>query len=103
MAQTAACNGRHAIEQRLARWLLMTHDRVEGDSFTMTQEFLSIMLGVRRPGVTVAIGALQRAGFVEHRRRTMRVLDRAGLEAACCECYAMAKRRFAWLDNVSAS
>ena len=97
VAQTAACNGRHQIEQRLARWLLMTHDRVEGDSFTMTQEFMSIMLGVQRPGVTLAIGALQRAGLVQHDKGSARVLDRPGLEAAACECYGIARRRFDWL------
>ena len=97
VAQTAACNGRHRIEQRLARWLLMTHDRVEGDRFLMTQEFMSIMLGVRRPGVTLAIGALQRAGLVRHDKGWVRVLDRFGLEAASCECYGMVQRRFDWL------
>ncbi len=80
VSQTAACNGRHHIDQRLARWLLMTHDRVEGDSFPITQEFLSIMLGVRRPGVTLAVGALQRAGLVQHERGAMRILDRCSLE-----------------------
>ena len=97
VTQSAACNGRHQIEQRLARWLLMTHDRVEGDSFQMTQEFMSTMLGVRRPGVTLAIGALQRAGLVHHEKGSARVLDRPGLEAAACECYAVTQRRYAWL------
>jgi CRP-like cAMP-binding protein len=97
IAQSAACNGRHPIEQRLARWLLTTLDRVEGDSFVMTQEFMSTMLGVRRPGVTLAIGALQRAGLVRHERGTMHVLDRTGLEAASCECHDLVKQRFAWL------
>jgi CRP-like cAMP-binding protein len=97
VAQSAACNGRHQIEQRLARWLLMTHDRVEGDSFIMTQEFMSTLLGVTRPGVTLAIGALQRAGLVQHGRGRLRVLDRPGLEAAACECYEIVQRRFAWL------
>ncbi len=102
VAQTAACNGRHQVEQRLARWLLMTHDRNPGDRFTMTQEFMSTLLGIRRPGVTVAIGALQRAGLVEHSRGAVTVVDRAGLEAASCECYQVVKRRFAWLDPVNA-
>jgi CRP-like cAMP-binding protein len=99
VTQSAACNGRHQIEQRLARWLLMTHDRVEGDSFQMTQEFMSTMLGVRRPGVTLAIGALQRAGLVQHEKGHARVLDRPGLEAAACECYAVTQRRYAWLTG----
>jgi CRP-like cAMP-binding protein len=97
VAQTAACNNRHQIEQRLARWLLMTHDRVEGDSFHMTQEFMSAMLGVRRPGVTLAIGALQRAGLVQHDKGSVRVLDRPGLEAASCECHGIVRERFDWL------
>jgi CRP-like cAMP-binding protein len=91
---TAACNGRHQIEQRLARWILMTHDRVDGDSFQMTQEFLSHMIGVRRPGVTLAVGVLQRAGLVRHGRGMMEVLDRPGLEAVSCECYELARRRY---------
>ena len=97
VSQTAACNSRHHIEQRLARWLLMTHDRAEGDTFTMTQEFMSTMLGVRRPGVTLALGALQRAGLVQHERGTMRMIDRAGLEAASCECYEVVRRRYEWM------
>ena len=97
VSQSATCNVRHRIEQRLARWLLMTHDRVGGDAFTMTQEFLSHMLGVHRPGVTLAVGALQRAGLVRHDRGTMHVLDRAGLEAASCECYAAVRRRMDWI------
>ena len=98
VAQSAACNGRHEIVQRLARWLLVAHDRVDGDTFKMTHEFMSTMLGVRRPGVTIAIGALQKAGLVEHSRGSVRVLDRGGLEAASCECYEVVKRRFAWID-----
>jgi len=97
VAQSAACNGRHPVEQRLARWLLTTLDRVGGDSFVMTQEFMSTMLGVRRPGVTLAVGALQRAGLVRHERGTMHVLDRTGLEASSCECHDIVKRRYAWL------
>jgi CRP-like cAMP-binding protein len=97
VAQAGACNGKHPIEQRLARWLLMEHDRSDGDSFVMTQEFMAIMLGVRRPGVTLAIGALQRAGLVVHGRGHLRVVNRAGLEAAACECYGLIRRRFAWL------
>ncbi len=91
---TAACNGRHLVEQRLARWLLMAHDRTEGDEFAMTHEFLSMMLGVRRAGVTVAAGALQRAGYVHYEKGRIRVTDRAGLEAAACECHSIVRREF---------
>lgn len=101
VTQSAACNGRHQIEQRLARWLLMTHDRVDGDEFQMTQEFMSTMLGVRRPGVTMAITALQHAGLVRHQGGRVRVLDRLGLEAAACECYRLGQRRYAWLTGPS--
>ena len=97
VAQSAACNGRHQIEQRLARWLLTTHDRVEGDTFLITQEFMSTMLGVRRPAVTLALGALQRAGLVRHSKGHAQVLDRPGLEAASCECYEIVRQRYAWL------
>ena len=97
VSHSAACNSRHHIEQRLARWLLMTHDRVAADSFHMTQEFMSTMLGVRRPGVTLAMGALQRAGLVQHDKGAARVLDRPDLEAASCECYGIVQQRFDWL------
>ncbi len=72
-------------------------------AFTMTQEFLSAMLGVRRPGVTLAVGALQRAGLVQHERGAMRVLDRPRLEAVACECYEAVQRRFAWLMDAEGS
>jgi CRP-like cAMP-binding protein len=94
VAQTAACNRLHDIESRCARWLLMTHDRVGQDSFPLTQEFLAIMLGVRRAGVTVAAGALQAAGLIRYRRGGIRVLDREGLERAGCECYGVVRRHF---------
>ena len=87
-AQSAACNRMHSIEERCARWLLMTHDRVGKDAFDLTQEFLSDMLGVRRAGVTVVCGALQRAGFIRYRRGHITILDRAKLEEVTCECYA---------------
>ncbi len=105
VAQMAACNGRHQIEQRLARWLLMTHDRAEDDTFPMTQEFLSRMLGVQRPGVTLAVGALTRTGLVRHARGVMHVLDRRGLEASTCECYGIVRRRYdqLWTANTPAS
>lgn len=87
LAQSVACNRLHTLEERCARWLLMTHDRVHGDSFELTHEFLSLMLGVRRAGVTVAMGALQGAGIVRYTRGRVAVLDRARLEEASCGCY----------------
>ena len=101
VSQCAACNGCHRIEQRLARWTLMTDDRTVGDGFLMTQGFMSHMLGVRRPGINLALGVLQRAGLVQHRDGIMRVLDRPGLEAASCECYAVIRDRQAWLTAFS--
>jgi CRP-like cAMP-binding protein len=94
VARTGACNGRHLVEQRLARWLLMAHDRIEGDEFPMTHEFLSMMLGVRRAGITVAAGSLQKAGLIRYERGRMAITDRAGLEAAACECYGIARRAY---------
>ena len=91
VAQTAACNGLHAVEARCARWLLLTHDRVEGDQFDLTHELLAQMLGVRRAGVSVAMGALQAAGVVRYTRGQITVLDRAGLEAAACGCYRVTR------------
>jgi len=92
VVRTAACNGRHHIDQRLARWLLMAHDRAEGDGFPMTHEFLSMMLGVRRAGVTVAASLLLKAGFIRYERGYMEVTDRPGLESVACECYGMVRR-----------
>jgi CRP-like cAMP-binding protein len=92
VARTAACNGRHHTDQRLARWLLMAHDRVGGDEFPMTHEFLSMMLGVRRAGITVAAGQLQKAGFIRYERGRIEVTDRPGLESASCECYGVVRR-----------
>lgn len=94
VARTAACNGRHAVEQRLARWLLMGHDRADADSYAMTHEFLSMMLGIRRAGVTVAAGALQQAGLIRYTRGQMNIVDRPGLEDAACECYGASRRVF---------
>jgi len=95
VSQTAACNGRHALEPRLARWLLMAHDRFDGDELPLTQEFLALMLCVHRPSVSVAAGILQRAGLLRYANGLIIVLDRAGLEAASCECYRVVQRRFA--------
>jgi CRP-like cAMP-binding protein len=97
VTQTAVCNSRHLITQRLARWLLMTHDRTDGDSFPITQEFLAAMLGVRRAGITSAMNTLQTKQLVEHQRRGLRIIDRPGLEATVCECYQAVQNRFAWL------
>jgi CRP-like cAMP-binding protein len=94
VARTGACNGRHNTDQRLARWLLMAHDRVEGDDFPMTHEFMSMMLGVRRAGVTVAAKTLQKAGMIRYERGRIEITDRPGLEAASCECYGIARRAY---------
>jgi CRP-like cAMP-binding protein len=84
----AGCNRLHSMEERCARWMLMTHDRAGEDTFPMTQEFLSSMLGVRRATVNVATGMLRKAGFIGYVRGRITVLDRAGLESASCGCYA---------------
>jgi len=97
VTQTAACNGHHALDQRLARWLLMAHDRAESDEFPMTQEFLALMLCVHRPGVTVAARLFQQAGLIRYGQGRLEVIDRAGLEAASCECYGAVQARFALL------
>jgi CRP-like cAMP-binding protein len=95
--QSAACNRLHSLEQRCARWLLSTRDRVGADSFPITHEFLSYMLGVRRPGVTVAIHALEQAGLIQNSHRQMTILDSEGLEAASCECHRVLKGELARL------
>ncbi len=101
--QTAACNGRHALEQRLARWLLMVHDRTDGDEIPTTQDFIATMLGVHRPSVTVAAGALQRAGLIRYTAGRVTVLDRARLEAASCECHGVVRHRFAEVVGIPVS
>ena len=94
VSQSAACNRLHTIEERAARWLLMTHDRVDSDSFPITHDFLASMLGVRRPSVTLAAGMLQKAGFISYKRGRMTILDRAGIEASARECYAIVRKEF---------
>jgi CRP-like cAMP-binding protein len=92
MAQSVLCATLHTLEERLCRWLLMTHDRMAGDELDLTQEFLAQMLGVRRPSVTVVAGILQRAGLIRYNRGRVTVLDRQGLEDSACECYALVRR-----------
>lgn len=91
VAQTAVCNGRHPVDERLARWLLTMHDRVACGELAMTQEFLGLMVGARRAGISTAAGVLQRAGAIEYRHGRIRVLDRAVLEAAACECHGVVR------------
>ena len=96
--QTSACNALHPAEQRCCRWLLMTRDRVGNDEMKLTHEFLAIMLGVRRPTVTLVVGALEKAGLIVNGDRgAIKIADRKGLEAASCECYATVKTNFARL------
>ena len=92
--QTVACNAMHTTEQRMCRWLLMMHDRAEGEALPYTHEFLSHMLGANRKSVTIAALSMQAAGLISYRRGRILVLDRPGLEKAACECYAIVKERF---------
>lgn len=94
MAQTAVCNRHHSLDQQLCRWLLLSLDRLIGNELVMTQELIANMLGVRREGVTEAAGNLQDAGLIKYSRGRITVLDRTGLEARTCECYAVVKKEF---------
>lgn len=94
LSQCVACNRAHAVEQRMSRWLLMTHDRVDAPDFPLTQEFLAQMLGVHRPAVNIAGGALQRAGLIRYSRGKITIVNRQGLEQASCECYEVIRREF---------
>jgi CRP-like cAMP-binding protein len=97
VAQSVACNRLHSLEERCARWLLITHDRVKGDEFRLTQEFLSFMLGVHRPAVTLAAGVLQKAGYIHYSRGKIVITDRTGLEGAACVCYEATRADYAEL------
>lgn len=97
VARTAACNARHPLEGRLARWLLMVHDRVTGDGLPLTHEFIAMMLGVRRPGVGTALAMLEHSGAIAGHRGHVVVLDRARLEEASCECYPALRHALAAL------
>jgi CRP-like cAMP-binding protein len=94
VAQNVVCNTRHSVEQRMCRWLLITHDRVGADEFPLTQDFLSQMLGVRRATVTVVAGILQRKGLISYFHGRMKVEDRRGLETDSCACYALVRREY---------
>jgi CRP-like cAMP-binding protein len=94
VAQSAACNQFHSLEQRCCRWLLITHDRMQSNEFLLTQEFLAMMLGVQRTGVTAAAGALQRAGLIRYKRGNVTIIDRRGLQRRSCECYGVSKMEF---------
>ena len=94
MSQTAVCNRHHSLEQQLCRWLLLSLDRLPGNELTMTQELIANMLGVRREGVTEAAGKLQAAGLIQYSRGHITILDRPGLEAKVCECYAVVKNEY---------
>lgn len=93
-SQQVACNRLHSLEQRCAKWLLTTHDHLDAQEMPLTQEFLAIMLGVRRPGVTVAAQTLQDAGLIKYRRGRIAVTDRRGLEETACECYARIRKDY---------
>jgi CRP-like cAMP-binding protein len=92
--QTVACNAMHTTEERMCRWLLMMHDRAEGEFLTYTHEFLAHILGANRKSVTLAAQSMQTAGLISYRRGTIQVLDRKGIEEASCECYAIVRERF---------
>jgi CRP-like cAMP-binding protein len=94
MMQSTACMALHSVQERCCRWLLMTHDRVEGDVFQLSHEYLAMMLGSTRPTVTVVAGTLQHAGLIRYKQGRVHIIDRAELEHASCECYAVAREQF---------
>jgi CRP-like cAMP-binding protein len=97
LGQLAACNRLHSVYERCSRWLLMTHDRVNSDAIQLTHEYLAMMLGTGRSGVSIAAGTLQQAGFIRYAHGTITIVDRVGLEAASCECYDVAREQFGGL------
>jgi len=108
IAQSGACNTLHPLEERLCRWILMTHDRVQQDQFPLTQDFLSMMLGVRRPTVSMTASMLKAGGLIRYTRGSVTVLDRQGMEASSCECYEIINRQLdkifpgGWREHISA-
>lgn len=94
MAQSVACNGQHSVEARFARWMLITHDRVENDDFKLTQEFIAQMLGVHRPSVSLVANQFQQAGLMRYSRGHIHILNRQGIEEVCCECYSDVRSQF---------
>ena len=94
VSQSVACNRLHSVDMRFARWLLITHDRVHGDEFHLTQEFLAAMLGVHRPSVSTVAGMFQQAGIIKYSRGRVKILDRSLLEEASCECYTVVRSHF---------
>lgn len=100
VSQSVACNRLHTVEMRFARWLLVTHDRVQGNEFNLTQEFLAAMLGVHRPSVSLVAGVFQQAGLIRYSRGHMKILDREKLEDTSCECYGSVRKQYERLIGV---
>jgi CRP-like cAMP-binding protein len=100
VSQSVACNRLHGVNMRFARWMLITHDRVEGEEFPMTQEFIASMLGVHRPSVSLVAGVFQQAGIIQYSRGRIKILDRSGLEDASCECYSIVRKQFKRLLDI---
>jgi CRP-like cAMP-binding protein len=94
ISQSVVCNARHPVEGRLARWLLMYHDRLERDEFELTHEFMANMLGVRRAGISEVANKLQELGFISYQRGRVKILNRKGMEEFACECYPIVKEKF---------
>jgi CRP-like cAMP-binding protein len=103
LSQTALCNRLHDVKQRLARWILMAHDRSDSDILPLTQELLSVMLGVNRPSVSTVAVQLKDAGYIKYNRGLITVLDREGLEDFCCDCYGVVKDEYERVLKISAS